>query len=239
VLNCLEPGVIQIHRVKLEASEEIIAAFEGFLCLDEIEHARRFRFPWLRSRYILARGALRLFLANYLNAQAREIRFDYGQQGKPRIHDAGLEFNISHSESIALMAFSRECEVGVDVEIIRPMADLDGLAQRFFHPAEVAELRSLAPEAQQEAFFVCWTRKEAYLKAGGEGLSIPLDSFRVTLSDSPQIVVTKNEQRSRRACRLWDLSSRPDYAAALAYRGDPIRISTEPFTDPRQTLENL
>ena len=131
----------------------------------------------------MGRGALRRLLGAYLGADPAGLRFGYGPRGKPGLPDwPGLGFNLSNSEDLALVGFLRDREIGVDVEFQKEMDDLESIATRFFSASEVAALAGVPRERKKEAFFNCWTRKEAYLKAVGEGLAAPLNSFDVTLT---------------------------------------------------------
>ena len=182
----LTDGEVHVWRASLDCSESVLHRFEAALAADEKARAQRFVFQPDRNSYMAARGVLRELLGRYLNRGPSEIEFDYGAQGKPALRSgwsqSGLQFNVSHSHGMALFAFAAARQVGVDVEMVR--ADFAGekIAERFFSPQEVRELRSLPAAVQDEGFFLCWTRKEAYIKARGEGLQIPLKSFHVSLA---------------------------------------------------------
>jgi len=159
---------------------------------DERQRAERFRFERDRRRFIVAHGVLRDILGRYLKCSPAQVSFSYNQYGKPALAQEseaiGLRFNMSHSHEVALYALTRAREVGVDVELLREdFASLE-IAERFFSRSEVALLNSLAPELRTDGFFNCWTRKEAYIKALGEGLSHPLDRFAVSLAPGSQRV---------------------------------------------------
>ena len=153
----------------------------GVLSEDEQERAARFVFDLHRNRYIACRSVLRSLLGRYLHASPAELVFDYTPYGKPEITGSRIRFNVSHSEDRAIIALTLDDAVGVDVERLRPVQDCLGLAERFFSGPERARLESLPEELRNEAFLNCWTRKEAFIKAIGEGLSHPLDTFEVTL----------------------------------------------------------
>jgi len=164
---------------------ERIKAFFQILSPDEQQRAQRFHFERDRVRFIAARGILRRCLGAFLETTADRVRFRYTEYGKPSLSvefsSARINFNISHSGSSVLLAFSIGRELGVDIEEIRPDFATAEIAKRYFSALEVKTLRSLPASVQAEAFFNCWTRKEAYIKAIGEGLSCPLDKFDVTL----------------------------------------------------------
>lgn len=215
-------------------SDEALAC-RAVLSRDEIARADRFAFEHLTRAYEIAHGALRLLLAGYLNTLPRAVEFTSGPRGKPELRDSpGLRFNMAHSEDMALYAFGSDCEVGIDVEAVREIPDLESIARRFFCNAEASELLSIeAPVARSEAFFRCWTRKEAYIKAVGEGLYLPLDEFQVTLlaSDPAGFVHIGNDRAEAERWKLHHLDPAPAYIAALAYRGDRKGVTIcEPVT---------
>lgn len=188
---------IHIWRARLDCGRSLIQRMEETLAPDERERAGRFVFQPDRKRFIAARGILRELLGSYLGTSPAKIAFKYGSKGKPflaeKSGEPGLEFNISHSRDIGLFAFTRGRRVGVDVEFMR--ADFGGeeIARRYFAEEEVLELQSLPPTSRETGFFLCWTRKEAYIKAHGDGLSIPLKSFHVSLTpDRPAILKIKD-----------------------------------------------
>ena len=195
------------------------------LAANEIERADRFYFAKDRTRFAVARGAMRQLLAAYLNLDAREIGFVYGPQGKPDLaapqSASGLRFNLSHSGEIALLAVARGMELGVDVEQIRSDFASGEIATRFFSPEECAKLATLNADQAVDAFFNCWTRKEAYIKARGEGLFIPLDSFEVAFApgEEPALLQVKSGDENFSRWRFHALHPGPGYKAALAVEG--------------------
>jgi 4'-phosphopantetheinyl transferase len=182
----LEADEVHVWRASLDCDEQVLHQFDETLAPDEKARAQRFVFQPDRNSYVAARGVLRELLGRYLNRAPGEIEFNYGPQGKPALRSESSErpvqFNVSHSHGMALFAFAVEKQVGVDVELVRPDFAGEKIAERFFSSQEVVELRSLPATAQGEGFFRCWTRKEAYIKARGEGLQIPLKSFHVSLT---------------------------------------------------------
>ena len=231
---------VHVWPVSTYAPDAVVERFRALLAPDEADRADRFRFPHLRQSFMLARGALRVLLGRYLNTAPGDIEFVYGSKGKPALPVGNrLQFNASHSGDLALFAFTLDCEIGVDVEPIRPMLDIENVAKRFFCAEEAEELMSLPAGQREHGFFLCWTRKEAYIKATGDGLSTPLDAFRVTLRPGvPANLV--HLQRDRMAAEAWtlqDLTSAPGYAAALAYRDSPRPLKTFPFFNPKQLLD--
>ena len=232
---------IAVWPVSTQAPDAVVERFRSFLAPDEMERAARFRFEHLQRSFVLARGALRVLLGRYLNMRARDLQFHYGSKGKPSLADARprLQFNASHSHDLALFAFTLDCEIGVDVEAVRPMPDIEDIARRFFCAEETAELMSLPAGQRNDSFFLCWTRKEAYIKATGEGLSTPLDAFRVTLrsGEAARMLHLASDPIAAEAWSLHNLTPAPGYAAALAYRDSPRPLQTFPFVNPKQLLE--
>jgi len=220
---------VDVWTVRLAASDSVVAHLEATLAPDELIRAGRFRFPHLRRSFILSQGSLRVLIAEYLGITPREVQLSYGPRGKPAYIDpAAIQFNLSHSGGLALFAFTADCELGADIEHIRPLQDLSDVASRFFCAEETAELDSLPASQREQAFFLCWTRKEAYIKAIGEGLAVPLDSFRVSVrpGEPAQMIHLGGDVDAGRAWTLHNLSPDVGYAAAIAYRdaARPIRV---------------
>jgi 4'-phosphopantetheinyl transferase len=216
----LETDEVHVWRACLDYDEAILRQFEVTLAPDEKTRADRFVFQPDRNAYIATRGILREILGRYVQRGAVQLEFEYGAQGKPTLRAESarksIQFNVSHSHGLALFAFSVGRHVGVDVELVRPDFAGEKIAERFFSPQEVMELRSLPPALQDEGFFLCWTRKEAYIKARGEGLQIPLKSFHVSLTPGePEHLHAADSSR-------WSLRSlRPDpkYVGAVVGEG--------------------
>jgi 4'-phosphopantetheinyl transferase len=177
---------IHVWKAALSCEESTLQRLEAMLSTDELERANRFFALRDRSNFVAARGILRDLLGKYSNRAPGELEFSYSPKGKPslrtELQNAPIRFNISHSHGLALLAFAANRELGVDVEWIRPNVAFEEIAKRYFSPLEVTELKSLDPALRAVGFFQCWTRKESYIKAKGEGLHIPLESFSVTLT---------------------------------------------------------
>jgi 4'-phosphopantetheinyl transferase len=203
--------------------------------LDEFEtgRARQFSFDYLRDSFVALRGALRCLLRHYLATDLSGVRIGYGPEGKPVLLSAGdIEFNVSRSEDLAAIAITARCQVGIDIEHVHELPELEQLARRFFCPEEYEEIISVPPIERSAAFFRCWTRKEAYVKAIGAGLSIPLDGFAVSASESPaHIVHSGHKAGASESWRVRDLDLAPSYSAALAYSGDERPLSQFPIVD--------
>ena len=231
---------VEVWPVWIHASDAVRRACRSLLSPEEASRAQRFAFPHLRAFYEVSHGVLRVLLSHYLKRDPREILLSLGRAGKPALTgDPGLQFNMSHSGRLAAYAFTFDCELGIDVEEVREMPDLESIAERYFCRAEVLELLAVKGARERTgAFFRCWTRKESYVKAIGEGLSIPLDQFQVTLlPDSPARLVHVGEDSVAAAeWSLHHLEAAPGYAGALAYRAQPRPVVLHP---PRQAQEVL
>ena len=208
-------------RTRLEQSAEMQESYLRTLAEDERVRANRFHFDQHRRHFVVARGFLRSLLARYLDTTPEAVRFAYGPYGKPILDgESSLRFNASHSGDWAVYAFVQDHEVGIDVEHIKKDFETEGIAERFFSAGEVETLNTLAAEERPAAFFRCWTRKEAYIKAIGSGLSHPLDSFDVTLAPGEPAAISRVEE----LWSLFDLDVAPDYAGALAVASSGHRL---------------
>jgi 4'-phosphopantetheinyl transferase len=215
----LSSGEIHVWRADLEQPLELQEAFLGLLDQDERARAARFHFEMHRRRFVLGRGFLRVLLGRYLGRAPEQVRFVYGPYGKPALADADsrLRFNTSHSHELAVYAFVQDSEIGVDVEYIKTDFASEDIARHFFSAYEVETLMALAENERAAAFFRCWTRKEAYIKAIGSGLSHPLDEFDVTFAaDQPAALL--RDRRDTDATSRWSMFNLEfnDYAGALA-----------------------
>jgi 4'-phosphopantetheinyl transferase len=216
---------IHVWHAALDREEEALGELEATLSPEEKARADRFHFVNDRNRFVVARGLLRELLGGYLHQAPYGLEFSYGKHGKPSLSgkeaSSGLCFNLSHSSGLVVYAVARERNLGIDVEHVRPdFADGD-IARRYFSAREVSDLRTLPPEERVEGFFHCWTRKEAYLKATGMGLQIPLDSFAVSLlpGEVPQFLEGVEPR--------WQLAAyhpAAGYVAAVVYDGAPRSI---------------
>lgn len=216
------PGEVHVWRIDLDGAASSIGILRSVLSPEERERAARFRTPELCHRWTAARGALRRILSTYTEIEPASLVFETGPQGKPALASPSgtVSFNLSHTSGLALLGITASGQIGVDAESVRPGIEVEDLSKRFFAPAEANEILALAPHAQLAAFFTCWTRKEAFIKAIGMGLSAPLDQFRVTmLAGEPARLVSVAWDRADR-WSLVDLSE-PNVAAALAVEGSP------------------
>lgn len=186
--SSLKLGAEEVHlwRASLDCDPSVLSRLEATLSPDEIARADRFVFETDRSHFVAARGILRELLGSYLMHSPAGLQFGYANRGKPSLQtgtgSSPLQFNLSHSGGLAVYAFSQGRSLGIDVERIRPHLAGEDIARRYFAARELAELQALPPQLRADGFFLCWTRKEAYVKAHGAGLSMPLDSFAVSLT---------------------------------------------------------
>ena len=217
----LEVYQVDVWRADLELGPQELYRLQQTLSPDELDRIARLHFPKDQQRFIAARGILRDILARYLGRSPAELHFSYTSFGKPSLASDcaadSLRFNLSHSGSIALYAVTRQREVGIDLERIEPRFAADDIAEKFFSRNEIAAFHFLPASARLRAFFNCWTRKEAYVKARGAGLQIPLESFDVSLApDEPAAFLSEGEF----GWSLRALPLDPEYAAAVAVEGN-------------------
>lgn len=225
----LRPGQVHLWWSILNLTEPLgSATVYDMLSPDEVERAARFYFMRDRQRFILARGMLRSLLGLYTGMPPQEIRFQYLASGKPRLKSCNdLEFNLAHSEELVVLAIARSRAVGVDVERFRPVPDMDQVATMTFSRAEQGALSALGGDQRLVGFFNCWTRKEAYAKALGDGLGLPLDAFDVSVKTDEPAALLANRLKPSDVVR-W--SVRPvtlhdDYVGALVVEGHDTRVS--------------
>lgn len=211
---------IHVWRVVLDPSADECARLHALLSPDEAKRAARFFQARHRRRFAVCRGMLRVLLGRYLDCDPRQVAFHSGHKGKPILKPAALHFNVSHSDELALIAFTRSQELGVDVEKLRPMKDLVQLAGRYFSVHEQEAFRALRADQQIEGFFNCWTRKEAVVKATGEGISSPLDAFTVTLAPGEPARVLHPD----RTWSLFHQQPAEGYVGALAILGEGWQV---------------
>jgi 4'-phosphopantetheinyl transferase len=239
--HTLSGNEVHVWESSLDRPALVVRRFEELLSGDELARADRFRFERHRLRYVVGRGQLRSLLARYLRAQPAQLRFEYGEFEKPALASSDVHFNLAHSGDVVLFAFTRAAEVGIDVELEEARPRDERIAERFFSPVEVATLRSLPSSERARAFLRCWTRKEAFLKARGDGLQLALDTFDVSLAPGQPVALTRTEWSSTEPTE-WSLSDLSDeragYIAALAMRTAAPPVITRRTLTPsdEQTL---
>lgn len=221
----LATNEIHVWRASLDQPLSRFHRLRQTLSMDERMRAERFHFEQDRKRFIVGRGILRTILGRYLNVEPDRLQFCYGKNGKPMLADTfskmTIFFNMSDSGRLALYAFSRDGEIGVDIEKICDNPERDQIADQFFSVRESAVFRALPETMKKEAFFNCWTRKEAFIKAIGDGFSRPLDKFDVSLVPGEPARLLRIVGDSKGAYRwsIQELESASGYAAALAIEG--------------------
>lgn len=222
------PGEVQVWLADLDRPPIPRQLLYPSLSPDERERAARFRFDVHRERFIAGRGLLRRILAPLLGVEPGEVAFRYGAKGKPFLArpESGLAFNISHSANGALFALSGGRELGVDLEALRPLSDADALVERFFHAREREVYARVPGEERLSCFYCGWTRKEAYVKARGDGLSLPTTAFEVVLApEGPARMLTFEAEPDE--VERWSfaaLEPARGFLGALAVEGPPADV---------------
>lgn len=223
---------VHIWRAELDLPASSVQTLAQTLAADEWQRASQFRFSRDRSRFIAARAALRGILGRYLKRDPRTLRFSYNEYGKPALIEETegrpLFFNLAHSHNLAVYAITHRGDIGIDLEhSASDGANYDQIAERFFSPNEVRVLQAIPAESKQEAFLNCWTRKEAYIKARGLGLSLDLQLFDVSLTpgEPAAFLAIREEGQESANWSLYDFAPGPGYIAALAVQGEPASIA--------------
>jgi 4'-phosphopantetheinyl transferase len=213
-----EVPIIHVWNANLSMSAKDLHRHWEVLSAGERARAARFHFDIHRSRFVAARGILRKLLANYTGQDPMAIEFLYGPNGKPTLRQCDLHFNLSHSEDRAVFAFTYTAQVGVDLEYLRFMPDMAQIAGSFFSPLEFRSISATHEPQRNIAFFRCWTRKEAIIKASGEGLTCPLGGFDVSIDVTAQCVVVNRDVAEHERFFLYDLGLCDGFVGAVACR---------------------
>ena len=212
--------------------ERPVIEFQNMLSSDERYRAGRFHYKTDRNRFIIRHGILRTILSFYLDTEPDRVRFNYGKNDKPALaneyNEGKLYFNISSSEGLALYAFTRIGEVGVDIECIHDISDMMQITESYFSSAENAALRTLPTSQRKQGFFHCWTRKEAFIKAIGDGLSLPLDRFDVSLvpGEPAGLLAIEGSVTEATQWSMQDLKPASGFAAAFAVKGPVSNVNS-------------
>ena len=219
----LQPGELHVWAVPLTGDPEQLGAH---LSKAENQRLSRFHFADHRRRYQIGHGALRSILAGYLGCGPADVEFASGPRGKPYLAGPGPHFNLSHSGKLALIGVAN-FELGLDLEKVRRLDSLTEIARKHFSASEFAALDALQGDARELAFYRCWTRKEAYIKAVGEGLSMPLDIFDVSLDEQPRFLAIRDGKEDAARWSLMDVSPAADFVAAAAMRQHGVRVQRQ------------
>jgi len=226
----LLPDEVHVWRASLDQTLSRVLRHARMLSPDEQLRVERYYCERDRVRFIVSRGALRAILGQYVDIAPNRLQFRYGPHGKPALtEDCGgaiFQFNLSHSEGLALIAVTCQRAIGIDLEIIRPFDHLERMSNRLFSCHERVALRSLPASLKLEGFFKCWTCKEAYVKACGDGLTRPLHQFDVLVIPGQPAQLLSVHNNAQEACRWTVMALRPahGYAAALAVKGHGWRL---------------
>jgi len=222
---------VHVWRADLRLPQSEIKRLLSILSKDEHRRATSFRTSYHKGRFIAARGTLRRILSLYLCIQPERLLFTYGNHGKPKlateINKDWLQFNLSHSGDYALYAVTADRRIGVDIEVVSPKRRHNRIPERFFHPQEIRALRALPKSQQLDAFYTCWTRKEAYIKSRGLKLMSELNRFSIPLEPGKQVTVIEVDHNPENIDRwtIMDINPFSGYRAALAVEGEDIDVS--------------
>lgn len=210
-------GAIDLWIVPYKSTHNLPRRYRALLSPDERERADCYKFDHLSDFYTFCRGTLRRILARYSEASAEQIEFVYGNAGKPSLVDgARLEFNASHSGDLFVCAVSNGLPLGIDVEQICPLTDMSSVARNFFAPPEQTHLSSIDEKDRTQAFYECWTRKEAVIKATGEGVGRPLDSFEVAFGPGFAARLLRLDEERFPEWQMYAFEPKPGYVGAIA-----------------------
>jgi len=221
---------VQLWRLDLEGLAAGETRWQQLLSDDERTRAARFLVPRVRQQFVVTRALLRMFLGGYLGVDPCRFSFRQSSRNKPSLGgphaESAISFNVAHSGGMALLAFTRRREIGVDVEQVRRDVDVEAIARRFFSLSEQEQLGAVSPDHKLEAFFRCWTRKEAYVKAKGEGLWLPLDQFDVSVAVGIDnaLLATRPDRSEAARWSLREVAAGPGYVAALCVAGHDYRV---------------
>lgn len=232
---------VHVWHAQLQAWEKAASSLFELLNTEERERASRFKFPAPRNQFVISRSLLRQALGRYLRIDARDVRFESTANGKPELAgNADLQFNLSHTEGVTALAITRKRRVGIDVERIRQNTEALDLATRFFSTQEVQWLRSQPASDHIASFFDCWTAKEAYIKAHGQGLSMPLSGFSVLPRSQSSILELQVDDDPRESERwsIWRLDLGAGLRAALAVEGESAKIRVGAWPSPNERFRN-
>ena len=228
--GALDEEDVHLWLLPLDAPPRPFGELAAALDPDERRRASRFHFARDRRRFEAGRGLLRFLIGSYTDTAPDAVRFGYGPQGKPFLLGvagaASLGFNIAHSAGWALLGVTRGCAIGVDLEAVREVPELEDIARRNFAPGEMESLLRLSPARRTEGFLACWTRKEAYVKALGGGLSVPLERFEVSLDPdgSAELLSVDGSAAVAAVWSLWGFRPLAGFWGAVAVQGQNLNV---------------
>lgn len=223
--RALSDDEVDVWRVSLDPPGSMVNDFRAYLAVQENARAERFKFHKDREKYIVGHGLLRVILSLYANVAPEELRFAENRYGKPElVYPPGLNltFNVSHSHERALIGIARDRQIGVDIEYVKKDFEWKEIIERFFSPREVQMINALPKDIQHRAFFTCWTRKEAYVKATGMGLSLPLKEFDVSPVPEATTLLLSSPEKTRWSMKVVDVAE--SYVGTVAVEGHDPRI---------------
>jgi 4'-phosphopantetheinyl transferase len=217
---------IHVYKAFSETSENKLNYFLDLLDTDEKNKADRFKFAKHRNNFISFRAYLRIILSEYLNTHPAKITFSYADKGKPFISDSEIKFNISHSDNFAVYAVTSQIEIGIDTEKIKELPDALSIAKNYFSEMEVKQFSEVNENNYKQAFYNCWTRKEAFIKAIGEGLSFPLADFSVSFmpGEAPEMKWIKDKPEESLLWTIINIDLEKEFISSLAIRSNQIRL---------------
>lgn len=220
-------GEVAIWHASLEQPAAVLAELQTVLSEEERTRAGRFHFQKHQNAFIAGRGILRLLLSGQTGIHPKDLQFKYTQHGKPFLAGSDIHFNLSHSGGIVLYGLSPDRQVGIDIEQIRPLKELEQIAKNHFSPEEYHQLSSVREDDRLAAFFRCWTRKEAFIKAIGEGISFPLQEFTVSLKAGypAKLMSVRGSVENTHRWSMHDVEVPEGYAAALVVEGTGASIT--------------
>jgi len=223
---------VDVWPIYISADKPTLEYCKSVLSPDELYRYHQRRLDRDRRSYAVSRGALRILLSHYLSIPPGDVRFVYGERGKPFLAGPPLDlrFNASHSADIAIYSVARGLDLGIDIEKVRPVQDIEQIARRHFCAEEFIDLLSLPVSERHVAFFRCWTMKEAYIKATGDGLAAPLNCFRVAFNPADQIglIHIGGDRDAARSWTLHEIIPADGYVGALAYQDDRQAVNSRP-----------
>ncbi|MGH9867320.1 MAG: 4'-phosphopantetheinyl transferase family protein [Candidatus Polarisedimenticolia bacterium] len=224
----LPEGELHLWRIRLHGPVESVARAAALLSDDERDRMARYRFEPHRRRFALRRGAMRVILAGYLDADPRKLSFRYTDRGKPELagHGGSLRFNLSDSEDLAILGIADGRRIGVDVERLTEVPEMDDIARNHFSEHELQQYAGAAPASRTRCFYNAWTRKEAWLKARGDGLSAELSGFDVTLAIGrpARLLEVRGERGEAQRWCLYACTPAAGYVAAVAVEGTRLKL---------------